>query len=104
MTSEIAAAAALYASKWLASLLHLSYRERLCVCMGWEEEVLESTNLRILCEVWISAHRSWAGLLVGFALNFLGFWADPIRYMIICLYKIIKKKIISLEGFCICNN
>lgn len=67
-------------------------RETVCVCMGWEEEVLESTNLRILCEVWISAHRSWAGLLVGFALNFLGFWADPIRYMIICLYKIIKKR------------
>ena len=59
MTSEIAAA--LYASKWLASLPHLSYRERerVCVCMGWEEEVLESANLRILCEVWISVHRSW---------------------------------------------
>ena len=59
MTSEIAAA--LYASKWLASLPHLSYREResVCVCMGWEEEVLESANLRILCEVWISVHQSW---------------------------------------------
>ena len=33
MTSEIAAA--LYASKWLASLPHLSYRERerVCVCV-----------------------------------------------------------------------
>ena len=34
-------------------------RERVCVCMGWEEEVLESANLRILCEVWISVHQSW---------------------------------------------
>ena len=31
MTSEIAAA--LYASKWLASLLHLSYREKESVCV-----------------------------------------------------------------------
>ena len=57
MTSEIAAA--LYASKWLASLPHLSYRERDRECMNWEEEVLESANLRILCEVWISVHQSW---------------------------------------------
>ena len=95
--------------------LHLCYtlvterereRESVCVCMGWEEEVLESANLRILCEVWISVHQSWglrAAFLVGFTLNFLGFRADPIRYMIICLYKIIKM-IISLEGFCKCNN
>ena len=57
MTSGIAAA--LYASKWLASLLHLSDRERDRECMNWEEEVLESANLRILCEVWISVHQSW---------------------------------------------
>ena len=57
MTSGIAAA--LYASKWLASLLHLSDRERARECMNWEEEVLESANLRILCEVWISVHQSW---------------------------------------------
>lgn len=49
----------LYASIWLASLLHLSYKERECVCMGWEEEVLESANLRILYEVRISVHQSW---------------------------------------------
>ena len=34
-------------------------RERESVCMGWEEEVFESANLRILCEVWISVHQSW---------------------------------------------
>ena len=57
MTSGIAAA--LYASKWLASLLHLSDRERARECMNWEEKVLESANLPILCEVWISVHQSW---------------------------------------------
>ena len=81
-------------------------RERESVCMGWEEEVFDSANLRILCEVWISVHQSWglrAAFLVGFTLNFLGFRAGPIRDMIICLYKIIKM-IISLKGFCKCNN
>ena len=88
-----------WSRRWLQRLLlHYTPRNGLHLCctsvtereresVGWEEEVLEGANLRILCEVWISVHRSWDWFLVGFALNFLGFWADPIRYMIICLYK-----------------
>ena len=52
MTSEIAAA--LYASKWLASLPHLSYREREreCVC------------------VWVGKKKFWKVLTCAFCVKF----------------------------------
>lgn len=81
--------------------LHLCYtsvteRDCVCVCVWVGKKKFWKVLTCAFCVKFgfRSISLGWvrAGFLLGIALNFLGFWADPIRYMIICLYKIIKKK------------
>ena len=94
-----------WSRRWLQRLLlhytprnglHLCYtsvteRKRVCVCVWVGKKKFWKVLTCAFCVKFgfRSISLGWlrAGFLVGFALNFLGFWADPIRYMIICLYK-----------------
>ena len=49
----------LYASIWLASLLHVSYRERERESVWVGKKKFWKVLTCALCEVWISVHQSW---------------------------------------------